>query len=248
MHNSLLHSRSKKHIPALKNVPLVFCSDFLRKEVTAAYPNHFQKTEVVYNGADDRMFRAETRKQKPMPQIIFTGRLVRYKGVHVLTDAMRILQRKGVAATCTVVGGSAFGGSGPTRYVRQLERTRPANTQLIGYRAGDEFASLVRQADIFCCPSIWNDPFPMSLLEAMASGLPVVASKTGGIPEQLAYGGGILVPPDDADALAVVLRQLLEDASYREKLGNEALRASRGHFLWGNTRRQYDSFIHGLVS
>jgi glycosyltransferase involved in cell wall biosynthesis len=119
---------------------------------------------------------------------------------------------------------------------------------LLGYRAGHEFASLLRQADIFCCPSIWNDPFPMSLLEAMSSGLPVVASKIGGIPEQLAYGGGILVPPDDQEALADVLERLMEDASYRESLGSEASRASRGHFLWDNTRRQYDSVIDGLAS
>ncbi len=248
MHNSLLHPRSRKHFPALKDVPVVFCSEFLRKEATSAYPNHFQKTHVVYNGADSDKFRAEGRTQKSVPQIIFTGRLVPNKGVHVLMDAMRILQGRGIKAKCTIVGGSAFGGSRPTRYVRKLERTRPSNTELIGYRAGNEFAGLLRQADIFCCPSIWNDPFPMSLLEAMASGLPVVASRTGGIPEQLAYGGGIMVPPNDKEALATALQQLLEDASYRERLGNEALRASRGHFLWDNTRHQYDSFIHGLVS
>jgi glycosyltransferase involved in cell wall biosynthesis len=248
MHNSLLHPRSRKHLPALKDIPVVFCSEFLRKEVTSAYPNHFQKTHVVYNGADSDKFRAEGRKQKSVPQIIFTGRLIPNKGVHVLMDAMRILQSRGIEANCTIVGGSAFGGSKPTRYVRMLERTRPGNTELIGYRAGDELASLLRQADIYCCPSIWNDPFPMSLLEAMASGLPVVASKIGGIPEQLAYGGGILVPPNDKEALAAALQQLLEDSSYRERLGKEALRASRGHFLWDNTRHQYDSLIQGLVS
>jgi glycosyltransferase involved in cell wall biosynthesis len=119
---------------------------------------------------------------------------------------------------------------------------------LLGYRAGNEFASLLRQADIFCCPSIWNDPFPMTLLEAMSSGLPVVASRIGGIPEQLAHGGGILVPPDDKEALATALEKLLEDASYRESLGSEASRASRRHFLWDNTRSQYNSLIHGLAS
>ena len=248
MHNSLLHPRSRKHFPALKDVPVVFCSEFLRKEATTACPNHFQQTHVVYNGADSGKFRTEGRTQKSVPEIIFTGRLIPYKGVHVLMDAMRILQNRGIKAKCTIVGGSAFGGSKPTRYVRKLERTRPSNTELIGYRAGNELASLLRQADIFCCPSIWNDPFPMSLLEAMASGLPVVASNIGGIPEQLAFGGGILVPPNDKEALATTFQRLLEDSSYRERLGNEALRASREHFLWDNTRHQYDSLIHGLVS
>lgn len=248
MHNSLLHPRSKKHFPALKDVPIVFCSEFIRNEATSAYPGHFQRTHVVHNGADRNKFRAEPRTRNPVPQIIFTGRLVPHKGVHVLTAAMGILQRKGIAARCTIVGGSAFGNSRRTRYVKRLERTRPSNTELVGYRSGDEFAGLLREADIFCCPSIWNDPFPMALLEAMASGLPVVASKTGGIPEELAHGGGIMVPPDDKEALARVLQELLEDASYREKLGKEALQASRKHFLWSNVRDKYESFVGGLAS
>jgi spore coat protein SA len=248
MHNSLLHPRSRKHIPALRDIPVVFCSEFLRNEVTAAFPNHFQKTHVVYNGADSNMFKAEFRTQRFPPKIVYTGRLVPFKGVHVLMDAMRILGSEGVSATCTIVGGSAFGKCKPTRYVQELERTRPGNTELVGYKAGKEFASILRQADIFCCPSIWNDPFPLAPLEAMAAGLPVVASRTGGIPEALAFGGGILVPPNDADALARALKRLIEDAPYRNRLGKEAAEASRGHFVWDSVRSQYDSVIGGLVS
>jgi len=249
MHNSLLHPRSKKHIPRLKEIPIVFCSEFLRSEATSAYPEQLKRTHVVYNGADRDKFCAEGRTPKrAVSQIIFTGRLVPSKGVHVLLDAMRILEGKGVPATCTIVGGSAFGNSKQTRYVRELMRTRPGNTELVGYRAGNEFAGLLRNADIFCCPSIWNDPFPMALLEAMSSGLPVVASSTGGIPEQLAHGGGVMVPPDNKEALAAVLQQLVDDDSYRHRLAGEALKASRDHFLWDNTRQQYTSFIRGFAS
>jgi spore coat protein SA len=248
MHNSLLHPRSRKHIPALRDIPVVFCSGFLRDEAMSKYPNHFQHTRVVYNGADSNKFRPEARSQKDVPQIIFAGRLVPYKGVHVLIDAMRILERKGVAGTCTIVGGSAFGKSKVTRYVQDLQRTRPSNTELVGYRTGGEFADLLRNADIFCCPSIWNDPFPMASLEAMSSGLPVVASRMGGIPEQLAHGGGVLVPPGDKEALAAVLQRLLDDAGYRQKLAGEALQASRDHFRWDSVQHQYDSVIQGLAS
>ena len=153
MHNSLLHPRSRKHIPALKDVPVVFCSEFLRKEVDLQHiRTTSQKTHVVYNGADNDKFRAEGRRAKSVPQIIFAGRLVPYKGVHVLMGAMRILQSRGVRAKCTIVGGSAFGGSRPTRYVRKLERTRPSNTELIGYRAGNEFASLLRRCRYLLLP------------------------------------------------------------------------------------------------
>jgi spore coat protein SA len=247
MHNSLLHPFTRKHIPALKGVPVVFCSEFIRREAVSAYPS-LRHTHVVYNGADGNKFRAQVRPPKPVPEIIFTGRLVPYKGVHVLLGAMDILQSRGIKAKCTIVGGSAFGGSRPTRYVHKLRRLRPSNTELVGYRAGVELADLLRNADIFCCPSIWNDPFPMSLLEAMATGLPVVASKAGGIPEQLAHGGGVMVPPDDKEALAKGLEQLLNDDSFRQRLAGEALQASRGHFLWDSVRHQYQSVVRGLAS
>jgi spore coat protein SA len=247
MHNSLLHPFTRKHIPVLRDIPIIFCSGFLRNEAIAAHPS-LKRTHVVYNGADSSKFRVGLRKRKAIPQIIFAGRLVPYKGAHVLTGAMRILESKGISATCTIVGGSAFGNSRYTRYMRRLHRTRPGNTELIGYRAGSEFADLLSNADIFCCPSIWNDPFPMTCLEAMSSGLPVVASKIGGIPEQLAHGGGLLVAPDDKEELASVLQRLIDDDSYREKLGTEALLASRSHFLWANTAEQYHSVLRGLAS
>jgi glycosyltransferase involved in cell wall biosynthesis len=82
----------------------------------------------------------------------------------------------------------------------------------------------------------------------MASGLPVVAAKMGGIPEALAYGGGILVPPNDEEALAAALQQLVEDVPLRERLGREALQAFREHFVWDNVRNQYGSVIRGLAS
>jgi glycosyltransferase involved in cell wall biosynthesis len=248
MQNSLMHPFSKKHLPALRDIPVVFCSEFMRQEVTSAYPGHFQRTYVVYNGADSNKFHADGRTPKAVPQIIFTGRLIAYKGVHVLLDAMSILERKGIAAKCTIVGGSAFGGSKPTRYVRKLERTKPSNTELVGYRSGHALAALLRQADIYCCPSIWHDPFPLAPLEAMASGLPVVAARMGGIPEALAHGGGILVPANDEEALAAALQRLVEDVPYRERLGREALQSFRDHFVWDNVRSQYGSVIRGLAS
>ena len=249
MHNSLLHPRSRKHIPALKHVPVVFCSEFLRTEVTSAYPGHFQKTYVVYNGADGTKFRAETRKRKPVPQIIFTGRLVPYKGVHVLLAAMDILQRRGVKAKCTIVGGSAFGGSRPTRYVHKLEASN--GRAILSLSAIALVLSLriysVMQISSVALPS-GTTLFPMAVLEAMASGLPVVASEAGGIPEQLAHGGGVTVPPNDEEALATELQRLLDDESYRQRLGGEALTASRDYFLWDSVQRQYQSFVRGLAS
>jgi spore coat protein SA len=248
MHNSHLIQANRGQLNALKKTPIVFCSEFLKKEADTALPNHFESTHVVHNGADGGKFHSVKRDRNSLPTIIYTGRLVPYKGIHVLLDAMRILERKKIKAKCKIVGGARFGSSSPTRYVRKLQRRKSTNTEMIGYVAGDGLAELLRNADIFCCPSIWNDPFPMALLEAMASGLPVVASRTGGIPEQLAYGGGILVPPNEPEALAAALERLVNDASYREELSDKALISFREHFFWSVTRKQYERVVHGLVS
>jgi spore coat protein SA len=246
MHNSHLKRASKAQLRALKQTPIVFCSEFLREEIQRAIPDHFEHTYVIRNGADGRKFRTEARPKRWRPTIIFSGRLVDYKGVHVLLEAMQVLKSRGVSARCQVVGGAGFGAQRSTAYVRKLERMCPENTELLGYKSSDKLAELLRQADIFCCPSIWNDPFPLAPIEAMACGLPIVASKTGGIPEALAFGGGLMVPPNYPEALANALQRVVEDYSYRQKLSEEAVQSVNEHFLWENVREHYLTFLEGL--
>ena len=225
MHNSHLIRANKGQLAALKNSTIVFCSHFLRNEANAALSNHFKDTHVVYNGADGTKYCPDDAKHNLQPHIIFTGRLMPYKGVHILIDAMKILEERGISARCTIVGGSGFGKSRRTRYVNRLEKRRAINTTFAGYLSGHQFAHLLRRGDIFCCPSIWRDPFPLAPIEAMASGLPVVASNIGGLPETLAHGGGILVSPNDAMALADALQALIKDPATMWRLGSEVYQA-----------------------
>jgi spore coat protein SA len=246
MHNSHLTRASSGQLAALKNCTLVFVSEFLRQEIEQAFPGHFRSTHVVYNGADESRFHKSEREPTSNPTIIFTGRLVPYKGVHVLMKAMGILEQKGITANCKIVGRAYFSSDRSTRYTRQLNRIQAANTELVGYRSGKDLAHMLQESDIFCCPSIWNDPFPLAPLEAMATSLPVVASKTGGLPEALAYGGGVLVPPNDPEALATALQKLIVNPEYRAGLSNAALVAFRQHFLWSSVRRQYEAALDGV--
>jgi glycosyltransferase involved in cell wall biosynthesis len=119
---------------------------------------------------------------------------------------------------------------------------------MVGYKSGQALAELLKTSDIFCCPSIWNDPFPLAPLEAMATGLPVVASSAGGLPETLLHGGGLLVSPGDPVELAATLEKLVMDAPLRKKIGAEAQLAFRNHYLWSNVREQYENAIRGLIA
>lgn len=246
MHNSMLVEANLGQIRALKRVPIVYCSRFLQQEAEQALPHCFEKSYVVYNGADEHVFRPGDSADADGTTVIFTGRLVPYKGVHVLLEAMRLLLKSGAAIRCAVVGGSGFGRSRQTRYVRKLQQMAPDNCSMLGYHSGAELAGLLRRASIFCCPSIWRDPFPLAPIEAMAAGLPVVASNVGGLPETLAHGGGVLVPPNDPERLAEALSTLADDQQCRRRLAQAARRAFEQHFRWSNVRAQYLNALEGV--
>ena len=145
------------------------------------------------------------------------GRLHEKKGFGVLIEAIGHLVADGMDCTCTIAG------EGPER--SDLE-TRIANAGL-GARIAlpgwtDRVAEFLAPADIFVLPSFQED-FPLAVLDAMASGMPMVASAIDGPKDFLADGKtALLVPPGDATALAKAIRRLIEDASLREALGRAA--------------------------
>jgi spore coat protein SA len=247
MHNSHLTRATKEQLGALRGSHVVFCSRFLRDEAVQALPGWFERTHVVYSGADGARF-SPAERARDVPTVVFTGRIVGYKGVHVLMQAMRILDQRGAAARCRIVGRANFSNNRSTRYTRYLRRILPANTELVGYKSGTEFAAELKGADIYCCPSIWKDPFPLASLEAMASGLPMVTSNNGGLPEMTANGGGVMVPPDDPGALAGALEELVRDPARRKALGEESRAAFCRHFTWGNVRSQYEQVMRSVMS
>jgi glycosyltransferase involved in cell wall biosynthesis len=100
--------------------------------------------------------------------------------------------------------------------------------KLLGFR--DDIPSLLAAADIFCMPSL-SEALGYSLLEAMAAGIPVVASEVGGIPEVITNAKeGLLVPPADPQKLASALGQLATDTPLREDLGSNGRQTVRAKF------------------
>ena len=143
--------------------------------------------------------------------VLSVGRLSQEKRIGVLLDAFALASRTRPDLRLVVAG------DGPAR--RELERTAPAGTVFTGELVGDELAALYASADVFCFPST-TDTFGQVLLEAGASGLPVVAAATGGALELVHDGRtGALVPPDDPRLFAAALLELADDPALRRRRG-----------------------------
>jgi glycosyltransferase involved in cell wall biosynthesis len=159
-------------------------------------------------------------------RVLFLGRIEAAKGVAELLDAVALLAPRFPALRLVLAG------SGDLAAWRRAARERGIGdrVELTGWLdAGAREAHLGRAA-VFCLPS-HAEGLPMALLEAMAMGRAVVASRVGGIPEAVREGdNGLLVPPHDAPALAAALARVLDDAGLRARLGERARMTVAQHY------------------
>jgi glycosyltransferase involved in cell wall biosynthesis len=158
------------------------------------------------------------------PVILMVGRLVAEKGYPELVEAMRE-----VDAELWIVGerlaSDHAGGIAAALGAAEREPLLKSRIRLLGYRA--DVPDLMRAADIFTLPS-HREGMPRSIIEAMLSGLPVVATDIRGSREEIVHGQtGLLVPVRDQRALAAALARLAGDAALRARLGADGLARAR---------------------
>ena len=174
------------------------------------------------------------------PRVVFLGEIGERKGAFVLLEAWAK-----IAAEPDVLGVARLTLAGDRGTARAradaVERGVGASVEVRGWLSPTEAAELLAGADVFVLPSR-SEGQPMAVLEAMAHGLCVVASDVGGIPEMLDDGGsGLLVPPDDVDALVAALRRVLTDASLRARLGAAARKRVLADFDLDVVWRRFDT-------
>jgi spore coat protein SA len=251
LHNSHLANGPERLMRQVHVDHLVFISEFVREEALQKFPS-LGASSVIYSGADETIFYpAAGGSKNATPTILFAGRLVEEKGVHVLLEAMKLLEQQDVRVEAQIVGSAGFGDGTDTPYIRQLKANSPASVRFCAYRSGVPLGELFRKADIFCSPSVWEEPFGMVNVEALASGLPVVSTRSGGAREIFAGGGGILVERGSAVQLADALRQLAEDPQLRARLGRQGSEAFRERFTWSTARirvQQVQKSLSGQVA
>ena len=170
---------------------VIAVSDWLRARLERSAPEARGKTEVVNCGVDLQRFRPLVRAPGPSPAFLCVGSLIERKNVVRLADAFARLGE----------GTLTFVGDGPLR--PRLEG-RPGVT-VTGYVPHEAVPRYLAAADVLCQPSL-VEPFGQAALEALASARSVVATSVGGPPEFVPPGAGVLVDPEDEDALVEALR------------------------------------------
>jgi glycosyltransferase involved in cell wall biosynthesis len=206
-----------------------FVTDRLR-EVNGAPA---ERIRLVYNGIDVNRFAARPDAalhtllgvRRDTPVVFTSSRAQAYKGIPVLIEAAARLAAGGRDVAF------AYCGDGPAlEDLRRLAAARGVtNFHFLGRR--DDVPDLLGAATVAAVPAVWAEAFGLSVVEAMAAGVPVVASRTGAIPELIADGEtGLLVPPGDAPALAEALGRLLDDPPLRTRLATSARAVVRSRF------------------
>lgn len=203
--------------------------------------------EIVPMGCDTREFSPSHRKenffgQNGKPVVLFVGRLAEKKGVTYLIEAM-----KQVDAMLVIVG------DGPLR--EQLEeQAKPLGdkVQFLGAKTHDQLAEIYASADVFAAPSVQAkdgdvEGFGLVFLEAMASGLPVVASRSGGIPYLVHDGeNGLLVEPGNVEELAGAIRKMISMEDLRNVVCANGMERIQ-NFTYTSVGKKYIKLLENLI-
>jgi phosphatidylinositol alpha-mannosyltransferase len=218
-------------------------SEAARRTVARDFPGDY---EIVPNGIDVDRFRHPAARPLAMPAslrtVLFVGRLEPRKGVDRLIRAMAIVQQRAPDARLVIVG------DGPDRTALEATaRDEGVAVTFEGRVPDDVLPAYYRAADIVCSPALGGESFGIVLLEAMAAGRPIVATRIEGYMELLAGSGSArLVDVDDSAALVHEITSLVADPELRRALGACGAAFVRA-YDWKTIARRLESIYLELV-
>jgi glycogen(starch) synthase len=203
-------------VPGPDDLVACFASAWLRRRALDHSPIRLHRATVVYHGIDTETFTAADGDDRAWSwRLLYVGRVEERKGVHVAVQALTELPRE---ATLDVIGPA------DSRYLERLRRiaTRTGVDDRVRFLDAvprNELVHRYRAADVLVFPVIWEEPFGLVPLEAMACGAPVVATGTGGSGEFLIDGVNcVVVPRGDPIATAAAVQRLAADTALRRSL------------------------------
>jgi len=218
-----------------------FITRILRSFAKVLYKLSLYRTQVIFENPEDRNTFIQNRFLKPeqthlipgtgvdikkfhpvpkkndAPLILFASRLLVTKGISEFVEAARLFKQKGLRARFAIAG-TPDPGNPASISPKQIDAwERSGIVEIWGWQ--NDMPTTLAQADIFCLPS-YREGVPSALLEACASGLPIVATDVPGCRDVVSHGiNGLLVKPQDSHSLSDALEQLIVDPNLRDKMG-----------------------------
>lgn len=223
---------------------------------------------VIYNGVETSAYASrwdpaagvqEVRRAYGLeaePTVLFAGKLREAKGVHILLKAMTRVWEIAPQAVLVLVGGTEYGLNRTMRetpFMAQLRRDlarAPGKVVLTGFIPPDAMPRTYLLGDVFVGPSQIEEGLGLVFLEAAAAGLPVIATRRGGIPEVVRDGetGLLLDSPDDAAELAAKIIRLLDDVPLRQRLGQQGRTWVEADFSWKKIAGTLEAFYDEVLA
>ena len=224
---------------AVRNADRVFILSPLERETVSGLGIPPERQNVVTNGVNAEFATpVATDLRDALAQrlgwradvmnLLFVGNLTFNKGIDLLLGAMKRTN----ASVRLIVAGALRSPDQANILLRKAGLTRDDQRIIFtDHLRDDELRALYQMADVFVFPSR-ADTLPLVILEAMISGLPVIASDVGGIPFQVTLDTGIIFPSEDASALAAAIGALADDPSRRRRMSATARARAISHFSW----------------
>ena len=202
IHNEYLHTNSsrplrKKFINEILEITenVICVSDFISDSIRSNFPKYEYKIKTILNGIDLKRFlniknkRDEYRNEFNLKQdtfiCLFSGRLVEEKGPHILLETAISILEDGYDIEFIFIGGGFFFGESKSNYIKvMIEKARKYNSiKFLGFLPYDIVHKYYAISDLLIFPSIWEDPSPLVIYEAVCSDLNIISTKSGGVPE-----------------------------------------------------------------
>lgn len=215
---------------------IITCSDFLNRQTSKVACQANTPIVTVHNGIDIKRFaeakpidRAVLGMSKDDFIVFFSGRLTKEKGILELIQAIK--QIKTIPNLKLIIAGASFYGkdSPQTPYIQELQReaeTIKEQVVFTGFVDYSDMPSYLKVADVAVVPSLWEEPFGLTVLEAMAAGLPLVATRCGGIPE-VCEGVSLLIERENiCQNIVQAITHLYENPDEARLMANKAAERS----------------------
>jgi len=234
-------------------------------EISNKYPQYKGKSHVILNGVNLEKFRPRWERLDKVKAlrdkyhlgnnkvILFAGAIRERKGIHCLVDAMKLVAKRHPEAKLVIAGGSAENLEATDPFAKKVRASSAEiseNILWLGYIPPTEIDDIYLLADMFVGPSLWEEPFGLVFTEASASGLAVIGSRRGGIPEIIKENetGSLLDDPENIAEMANKINALLDSPAKCEQFGRSGRKYMEEMFSWDSVAKQNEDLYDKLLA